>query len=139
MTILVLGKSGAGKSSTVNSLLGERAANVSAFQADVTRPTLFARTAAGFTLNVIDTPGLLDGDCVNARAVAAIVKFLQGRSVHVARGPPRVPLSRDAPHALRRPACGGCAEAVLRCPSPARAMRRARRTRGTATYAGRLR
>jgi predicted GTPase len=32
LTILVMGKGGVGKSSTVNSLFGERAVNVSSFQ-----------------------------------------------------------------------------------------------------------
>lgn len=32
LTILVMGKGGVGKSSTVNSIVGERVANVSAFQ-----------------------------------------------------------------------------------------------------------
>lgn len=43
LTVLLLGRGGAGKSSTVNSLLGERAANVAAFQQDAARPICFSR------------------------------------------------------------------------------------------------
>ncbi len=81
-TVLLLGKSGAGKSSTANSLLGERVAPVSAFQPDQARPTSFGRTAAGFTLHVVDTPGLLDGDAVSPRALAAVAKAVAGKPVH---------------------------------------------------------
>lgn len=35
MTVLVMGKGGVGKSSTVNSILGERAVAVSAFQVHI--------------------------------------------------------------------------------------------------------
>ena len=54
-----------GKSSTVNSLLGERVANVAALQSDVARPQVIARAADGFTLTLIDTPGLLEADAVS--------------------------------------------------------------------------
>lgn len=54
-----------GKSSTVNSLLGERVANVAALQSDVARPQVIARSADGFTLKLIDTPGLLEADAVS--------------------------------------------------------------------------
>ena len=59
------GKGGVGKSSTVNSLLGERAANVAALQSDVARPQVIARATDGFTLTLIDTPGLLEADAVS--------------------------------------------------------------------------
>lgn len=39
LTLLVLGKGGVGKSSTVNSLLNERVAAVTAFQQDMAKPT----------------------------------------------------------------------------------------------------
>lgn len=83
LTVLLLGKGGAGKSSTVNSLLGERAAPVAAFAAsEPQRPLLVARSAAGFTLTLIDTPGLLEGDAVSARALAAARAAVDGRAVH---------------------------------------------------------
>ena len=82
VTVLLLGKSGAGKSSTANSVLGERVAPVSAFQADAPRVLAVGRSAAGFTLHVIDTPGLLDGDAVSPRALAATAKAVAGKPVH---------------------------------------------------------
>ena len=82
VTVLLLGKSGAGKSSTVNSVLGERVATVSAFAPDVARPLAVGRSAAGFTLHVVDTPGLLDGDAVSPAALASVVKAVSGRPVH---------------------------------------------------------
>ena len=66
LTILLLGKGGVGKSSTVNSLLNERAANVLPFQQDATKPSVFSRREPeGFVLNLIDTPSLLDQDAVS--------------------------------------------------------------------------
>lgn len=104
MTILVLGKGGVGKSSTVNSILGERVASVSAFQVDSfilcldclfygfplvlfvlisssvqsegLRPMMFSRSRAGFTLNIIDTPGLVEGGFVNDQALDIIKRWL---------------------------------------------------------------
>ncbi|KAL2937259.1 Translocase of chloroplast 34 chloroplastic [Bienertia sinuspersici] len=67
LTILVMGKGGVGKSSTVNSVIGERVVAVSAFQA---RDDFTSR--AGFTLNIIDTPGLVEGGYVNDRAIDMI-------------------------------------------------------------------
>lgn len=72
LTLCLLGKPGAGKSSTINSVLGERAAPTAAFGSDTSQPTAFSRTAAGFTLTLIDTPGLVDGDAVSPRALAAV-------------------------------------------------------------------
>jgi len=66
LTVLLLGKGGVGKSSTVNALLNERAANVLAFQQDNAKPTMFSRRAPdGFVINLIDTPSILDQDAVS--------------------------------------------------------------------------
>jgi hypothetical protein len=82
LTVLVLGRGGAGKSSTVNSLLNERAANVLPFQQDGQKPTLFARRApSGFILNLIDTPSLLDGDAVSEARLEEIGRALRDRDV----------------------------------------------------------
>ncbi|XP_068659116.1 translocase of chloroplast 34, chloroplastic-like [Aristolochia californica] len=83
MTILVMGKGGVGKSSTVNSILGERVAAVSAFQSEVLRPIICSRSRAGFTLNIIDTPGIVEGGYVNEHALEIIKRFLLNKTIDV--------------------------------------------------------
>ncbi|KAG9458019.1 hypothetical protein H6P81_002527 [Aristolochia fimbriata] len=83
MTILVMGKGGVGKSSTVNSILGERVAAVSAFQSEALRPIMCSRSRAGFTLNIIDTPGLVEGGYVNEYAMEIVKRFLLNRTIDV--------------------------------------------------------
>ncbi|ERN15183.1 translocase of chloroplast 34, chloroplastic [Amborella trichopoda] len=83
VTILVMGKGGVGKSSTVNSLLGERVAAVSAFQSEAMRPIICSRARAGFTLNIIDTPGLVEGGFVNEHALEIIKRFLLNKTIDI--------------------------------------------------------
>jgi len=83
LTVLVLGKGGVGKSSTVNSILNERAATTLAFQPDTARPTMFSRTIDGFSLNFIDTPGPLDGDNVSEVKLEQIAKATKGKDIDV--------------------------------------------------------
>ncbi|XP_024367577.1 translocase of chloroplast 34 [Physcomitrium patens] len=83
LTVLVVGKGGVGKSSTVNSIIGERVTVVSAFQSETLRPLQCARTRAGFTLNVIDTPGLIEGGCINDQALDIIKRFLLNKTIDV--------------------------------------------------------
>ena len=54
-----------GKSSTVNSILAEPVAHVVVMQGPASRAQAISRTAAGFTLTLIDTPGVLEGDAVD--------------------------------------------------------------------------
>lgn len=82
LTILILGKGGAGKSSTVNSLLNEKAANVLPFQQDNMRPVTYSRRApSGFVLHVIDTPSLLDQDVVAEGRLEAVAKCIKDREI----------------------------------------------------------
>ncbi|KAI3995602.1 hypothetical protein MKX01_023347 [Papaver californicum] len=83
LTILVMGKGGVGKSSTVNSLVGERVVAVSAFQSEASRPVMVSRSRAGFTLNIIDTPGLIEGGYVNDQALEIVKRFLLNKTIDV--------------------------------------------------------
>ncbi|CAN0889123.1 Translocase of chloroplast 33, chloroplastic [Linum grandiflorum] len=83
LTILVMGKGGVGKSSTVNSLIGERVMNVNSFQADFVRPVLVSRLRAGFAINIIDTPGLVEGGYVNYPALELTKRFLLNKRIDV--------------------------------------------------------
>lgn len=57
-TILLLGKSGVGKSSTINSLLGEGTAAANAFDRETKSVRVVEHKMHGMTLRLIDTPGL---------------------------------------------------------------------------------
>ncbi|KAI6696127.1 hypothetical protein NL676_016246 [Syzygium grande] len=83
LTVLVMGKGGVGKSSTVNSVVGERVVAVSAFQSEGPRPVMISRSRAGFTLNIVDTPGLIEGGYVNDQTLEIIKRFLLDRTIDV--------------------------------------------------------
>ncbi|KAL3521348.1 hypothetical protein ACH5RR_019497 [Cinchona calisaya] len=83
LTILVMGKGGVGKSSIVNSIIGERVVSVSAFQSETPRPMMVSRTRLGFTFNIIDTPGLVEGGYVNDQALQIIKNFLLNKTIDV--------------------------------------------------------
>lgn len=83
LTILVMGKGGVGKSSIVNSIIGERVVPVSAFQSETPRPIMVSRTRLGFTLNIMDTPGLVEGGFVNDQALRIIKEFLLNKTIDI--------------------------------------------------------
>ncbi|KAL4187118.1 hypothetical protein AMTRI_Chr09g17220 [Amborella trichopoda] len=84
VTILVVMKGGVGQSLTVNSLLGERVAEVSAFQSEAMRPIICSRARAGFTFNIIDTPGLVEGGgFVNENTLEMIKRFLLNKTIDI--------------------------------------------------------
>ncbi|KAL7146643.1 hypothetical protein ABFS83_06G055600 [Erythranthe nasuta] len=76
LTVLVLGKGGVGKSSTINSIIGERVVTVSAFQSETPRPVMVSRSRGDFTLNIIDTPGLVEAGYVSNQVLDTIKSFL---------------------------------------------------------------
>ena len=77
-----MGKNGVGKSSTCNSIMGEKVFAASAFQAPQTgEPQMVSRQASGFTLRVIETPGLLDGDTVHEEHLNALGEFVSDKVI----------------------------------------------------------
>jgi len=81
LTLLLLGKPGVGKTSVMNSLFNETASPAAAFRNMPTEVEVVSRTHAGFTLTIVDTPGLSSGDAVSAAAVQAIRAALGKRPI----------------------------------------------------------
>lgn len=88
LTVLLLGRGGAGKTSTLNSLLGERCGAPSALQPSASGPAAYTRRVATgpdaeFAITVIDTPTIVAQDIISNQRVLSVVEAVQGRQVDV--------------------------------------------------------
>lgn len=79
LTVLVAGRTGCGKSSTVNSLLGQEAATISPHARGTDRVTPYPREIGGIELRIIDTPGLGDPDPLQEKLTLAALGALDQR------------------------------------------------------------
>nr|QKY15067.1 TOC34 (TOC34) [Polytomella parva] len=109
LSILLIGRQNVGKSSTVNSLLGEVVAQVQPIrlQPDPETVSLYVREVSirdpsidGFKIKIYDTCGLEDpesGDYASYEALQAITERLRGRSIDVVLYTDRLDLYRVDP------------------------------------------
>jgi len=84
LTILLLGKNGVGKSSTVNHIIGERKQKVNPYGVStVDKPTAISRTQGDFTLTLIDTPGVVIGDRIHEATLNTVAEICSEKLVDV--------------------------------------------------------
>ncbi|KAK3007863.1 hypothetical protein RJ639_014592 [Escallonia herrerae] len=78
VSVLVLGKSGVGKSATINSIFGEEKALIDAFEPATTTVKEISGTVGGVKIRVFDTPGLKSSvmeQAFNRSVLSSVKKF----------------------------------------------------------------
>lgn len=80
LNILVLGKTGVGKSATINSIFSEEKSTINAFEPATSSVKVVAGVLHGVKIRIFDTPGLRSpaiGQTVNKKTLASIKKSIK--------------------------------------------------------------
>ncbi|KAK7363578.1 hypothetical protein VNO77_05725 [Canavalia gladiata] len=86
LNILVLGRSGVGKSATINSIFGDMKVMTSAFEPATTSVTMVSGTMDGIKIRILDTPGLkspMKEQAYNRKILSSIKRYMKKFSPYV--------------------------------------------------------